>query len=124
MNMLEAILPDTETDDEEVLDWIIPDSGPKSRTAASPLEATKSGKGEKQATVEDIAKEIAEEETMPDKETWSDVVSRATRKKQRKILAKCESNGCQDKCCTLGLFETVCEVEDSRRSTPWETGRN
>jgi len=122
--MLEMVLPATEKDDEEVLDWIIPDSGPKSRTAASPLEDTKSGKGEKPATDGYNLEEIVKEETMPDKETWSEVVTRATRKKQRKILAKCEEEGCQDKCCsaraTLGLLETVSEVEEVNAIGEWE----
>jgi len=124
LNMLEMVLPATEKDDEEVLDWIIPDSGPKSRTAASPLEDTKSGKGEKQATVEHIVEEIAEEMTMPDKETWSEVVTRSRRKKQRKILATCEEEGCQDKCCnaraTVGLFETISPIEEVNTIGEWE----
>jgi len=118
--MLEVILPDTETDDEEVLDWIIPDSGPKSRTAASPLEDTKSGKGEKQATDGYSIEEIAMEETMPDKETWSEVVTRASRKKQRKIMANCSTTSCQDKCCAVGLFETISPIEEVNTIGEWE----
>ena len=49
-----------------------------------------------------------------------EVVTRATRKKQRKILAKCEAEGCQDKCCTLGLLETVSEVEEVNAVGEWE----
>ena len=123
MNMLEVILPDTraaETDDEEVLDWIIPDSGPKSRTAASPLEDTKSGKGEKQATIEHIVEEIAEEMTMPDKETWSEVVTRASRKKQRRITANCSTTSCQDKCCAVGLLETMSPIQEVNTVGEWE----
>ena len=63
MNILETILPATEKDEEEVLDWIIPEMSadtngypgvdPKSRTAEPPpMASVETGKGENKDSIE------------------------------------------------------------------------
>ena len=149
LNMLETILPATEKEEEEVLDWIIPEMtmapppmaravetgkgentarasaetgkgenmasshpgcNPKSRTADPPLAET--GKGEK---VDIEGPPLAND-------NWQVAMTRANRKKQRKILDNCSDGSCKDKCCHLGMLETIFHPQS--RLMPLGNGRS
>ena len=100
MHSLEQVEVKQEPEDQEVIDWIVPEAD---TTAGYP------DKDMQFVEPPPLAKTDNE---------WNRVMSKAASKRQRKILAKCN-----DACCNLGLLESIQEDNEVNAVGEWEALR-
>ena len=108
LHSLVTVMPD----DDEVKEWIIPASLEAIITAN--VDESKEDMKSKDIQKPEDKSEI-EPPPVPDI-GFSTVISKAARKRARKII----DQGCQDTCCSIGTLETVEEAEEVNAVGGWE----
>ena len=108
LHSLVTVMPD----DDEVKEWIIPASLEAIITAN--VDESKEDMKSKDIQKPEDKSEI-EPPPVPDI-GFSTVISKAARKRARKII----DQGCQDPCCSIGTLETVEEAEEVNAVGGWE----